>query len=39
MKKYQIKKKPVSLPDGRYLIFYSFSEKKAKAGGKKPCPK
>jgi len=39
MKKYEIKKKEICLPDGRYLIFYSFSEKKVKAGGKKLCPK
>jgi|GEM_PF-4366673 len=39
MKEYEMQKKEIHLPDGRYLIFYSFIEKKAKSGGKKPCPK
>jgi hypothetical protein len=39
MKKHDIRKKEIRLPDGRYLIFYSFIEKKAKAGGGNPCLK
>ncbi len=39
MKKYEMKKKEVVLPDGRKLIFYDFKEKVEKKKGKTPCPK
>lgn len=38
MKKFELEKKTVKLPDGRVLVFYSFKEKPPE-GGKSTCPK